>query len=45
MAGNLYICLYLTESGSLNGSKGICMPVFHREWELKRQQNYVYACI
>jgi hypothetical protein len=30
------------QSGSLNGSKGIFMPVFHREWELKRQECYLY---
>jgi hypothetical protein len=35
----------LTESGSLHGSKVISMPVFHREWELKRQQSYMYTCI
>jgi hypothetical protein len=30
MAAKLYVCLYLTENGSLNGSKVICMPVFDR---------------
>ena len=44
-AAKLFVCLYLTESGSLSDSKAICVPVFDREWELKRQQSYLYACI
>ena len=44
-AARLSVFLYLTESGSLHGSKDISMPVFDREWELKRQQSYMYTCI
>jgi predicted nucleic acid-binding Zn ribbon protein len=44
-AAKWYVCLYFTESGSLNVSKVICMPIFDREWELKRQQSYMHACI
>jgi hypothetical protein len=35
----------LTENGSLNDSKVICIPVFDTEWELKPLQSYLYACI
>jgi hypothetical protein len=45
MVAKLSVCLYLTESGSLIESKVICMPVFDREWKLKRQQSYMYASI
>jgi hypothetical protein len=40
-----YMYASITESGSLNGSKVICMPVFDSEWELKRQLCYMYAFI
>jgi hypothetical protein len=35
----------LTEIESLNGRKIICMSVFHRELEFKRQETYIYVCI
>ena len=44
-AAKLYLCLYLTEYGSLNDSKVIGIPVFDRKWEFKRPQSYMHACI